>query len=120
MKNTDNKKKEVIEAYKEVGETPLEVIQRTRIENNIGNDIPITYAGRLAPMAEGLLLLLAGDSVHKKEEFLKLDKEYEFQILFGFSTDTHDLLGRVDDTKDSPPNVKELETLLKKFSLKQE
>ena len=90
----------VINTYKEIGETPLEVIVRTRAEFSIPEGIPITYAGRLDPMAEGVLILLTGDKVHEKEKFNNLDKEYEFKILFGFSTDTYDLLGRINNTDD--------------------
>ena len=48
----------VILVYKNIGETPLEAIERAREEENISTDVPITYAGRLDPMAEGLLLVL--------------------------------------------------------------
>jgi tRNA pseudouridine55 synthase len=53
----------------------------------------MTYAGRLDPMASGLLLILTGDETKNKEKYLKLDKEYKFEVLFGFATDTYDLLG---------------------------
>jgi tRNA pseudouridine55 synthase len=46
-------------------------------------------------MAEGLLLVLIGEECKKKEKYLKLDKEYEFQVLFGFATDTYDTLGKI-------------------------
>jgi tRNA pseudouridine55 synthase len=75
------------------GETPLQAIERFRLENKGYEDISITYAGRLDPMASGLLLLLAGEKVHEKEHFLGLDKEYEVDILLGFGTDTGDILG---------------------------
>ncbi len=55
----------------------------------------MTYAGRLDPMASGLLLVLAGDECKNKEKYLALDKEYEFEVLFGFATDTYDILGKV-------------------------
>jgi len=55
----------------------------------------MTYAGRLDPMASGLLLVLSGEEVKKKEKYLKLTKEYELSVLFGFSTDTYDILGKV-------------------------
>ena len=55
----------------------------------------MTYAGRLDPMASGVLLILAGDEVKNKEKYLKLDKEYEFEVLFGFATDTFDILGKI-------------------------
>ena len=32
-------------------------------------------------------------SAKNKEKYLGLDKEYEFEILWGFETDTHDILG---------------------------
>lgn len=55
----------------------------------------MTYAGRLDPMASGLLLVLAGEECKNKDKYLRFDKEYEFEVLFGFSTDTYDILGKV-------------------------
>ena len=53
----------------------------------------MTYAGRLDPMAEGALIVLARNAIYEKERYLKMDKEYEGEILFGFETDTYDALG---------------------------
>ncbi len=83
-------------AYKNIGETPLECLERVRKEGNIDKDIPMTYAGRLDPMAKGLMILLVGEECKNKDKYLGLDKTYEFQILVGFSTDTYDLLGLVN------------------------
>ena len=55
----------------------------------------MTYAGRLDPMASGLILVLAGEEVRNKKKYLTLPKEYEFKILFGFATDTYDILGKI-------------------------
>lgn len=55
----------------------------------------MTYAGRLDPMASGLLLVLAGEETKNKEKYLALSKEYEFEVLFGFATDTYDILGKI-------------------------
>ena len=44
-------------------------------------------------MAEGKLLLLVGDTCKEREKYLNLDKEYEFEILVGFKSDTKDILG---------------------------
>ncbi len=85
----------VVIACKNLGETPLECLERSRLEYGIQNDIPMTYAGRLDPMAEGILILLIGDECKNKEKYLGLDKTYEFEILVGFETDTYDLLGKV-------------------------
>ncbi|MDB5259553.1 MAG: truB [Candidatus Taylorbacteria bacterium] len=84
--------------YKKLGETPLEALERFRvIQASEGRaefaGIPMTYAGRLDPMAEGLLLILLGDECKMKEKYLGLGKTYEVEIVFGISTDTHDMLG---------------------------
>ena len=78
---------------KNIGETPLECLERARKEHAIDQDIPMTYAGRLDPMAEGLMIILVGEECKNKEKYLGLDKTYQFQILVGFGTDTYDLLG---------------------------
>lgn len=87
--------KKIILLNKKEGETPLESLGVFRSKNKKYKDIKMTYAGRLDPMASGLLLCLTGDEVNQKEKYLKLNKEYEFQILFNFSTDTYDILGKV-------------------------
>lgn len=58
-------------------------------------EVPMTYAGRLDPVAEGLLLCLVGEECKKKDKYLALNKEYVFEVLVGFYTDSHDLLGLV-------------------------
>ncbi len=85
--------KDILNLYKARGETPLQRIERFRKANPEYKNVPLSYAGRLDPMAEGVLVVLAGDANKKRSEFLNLDKEYTFDILFGFSTDTYDLLG---------------------------
>ncbi|MDE1988462.1 MAG: hypothetical protein KGJ58_03695 [Patescibacteria group bacterium] len=85
--------KQVLNIYKKAGETPLETISRFRADNQEYQKEKITYAGRLDPLAEGVLILLVGDAVYEKEKYLKTDKEYEAEILFGFETDTYDILG---------------------------
>ncbi len=82
-----------IRIYKNLGETPLEALERVRFDNPKYADLPMTYAGRLDPMAEGELLILIGEECKNKEKYLEMNKEYEFEMLFGFKTDTYDLLG---------------------------
>lgn len=79
--------------YKKVGETPLQVLEAYRKETNLPKEIPLSYAGRLDPMAEGELLILIGDECKHQKKYTSLDKEYEVEVLFGFSTDTGDALG---------------------------
>jgi len=93
----------IFNLYKERGETPLECVQRFREKfPEYDQKKPLdrekvkwTYMGRLDPLAEGVLLVASGEDVYKKEEFLGLDKKYEFVALFGFTTDTYDILGKV-------------------------
>ncbi|MFA6050121.1 MAG: hypothetical protein WC761_02900 [Candidatus Paceibacterota bacterium] len=86
----------ILRTEKKEGETPLELINRLRTEGVI-SDEKATYAGRLDPMASGAMIILTGEDVHRKEEFFSLDKEYEVEILFGFATDSYDILGKLTD-----------------------
>lgn len=87
--------KKIVIVNKKEGETPLEALEAFRAKHKEYKDLPITYAGRLDPMASGVLILLAGEETKKKEEYLGLNKEYEFEVLFGFATDTYDILGKI-------------------------
>jgi len=78
---------------KQVGETPLERINRFKELHPEYQGVKMTYAGRLDPMASGVLIVLAGDMVHRKDEFLKLPKTYECTAILGVETDTYDVLG---------------------------
>jgi len=89
----------LLTVYKKIGETPLQALERLRIEKNLSPDEKMTYAGRLDPAAEGLLLVLTAHDVHQKESFLSLDKTYEFSVLFGIATDSLDCLGLVTQTQ---------------------
>ena len=79
--------------YKPAGLTPLQTLDVLREVAGISAEIPLTYAGRLDPMAEGLLLVLAGEAVHEKDVYLHLDKRYTVTALLGVETDSLDLLG---------------------------
>jgi len=103
---------------KKKGETPLQVIEKIKKMNKDFQFLPMTYAGRLDPLAEGILIVLVGDEVYRKEEFLNLSKEYEVEILFGFSTDTYDILGKVLKNTNSQKSIFEkssLDFVLKDF-----
>lgn len=87
--------KKLIILRKNEGETPLEALEIFRRKHREYKGVKMTYAGRLDPLASGLLFVLAGDATREKEKYLKLSKEYDFEILFGFATDTYDILGQV-------------------------
>lgn len=102
---------------KKIGETPLQCLDRLRIEQPELADLPMTYAGRLDPMAGGVLLVLVGEECRHREDFLGLEKEYVCDILWGFETDTYDILGKVTRfAKDSGKfDFKNLPELLQKI-----
>lgn len=87
----------IFNLYKNRGETPLECLERFRKINPELEKASMTYLGRLDPLAEGVLLV--GTREDTKEEnrkkYFSLDKEYEFTALFGFATDTYDVMGKI-------------------------
>jgi len=88
----------MIELYKKRGETPLEAISRLRLDSPELQDETLSYAGRLDPMAEGILPILVGKKENQeRQSFLGKNKEYEVQFLLGCSTDTGDVLGVVNE-----------------------
>lgn len=87
----------ILNLYKQRGETPLECIKRYKKAHPELKDEKFTYLGRLDPMAEGVLLVGTGEdtSQARREEYMHLDKVYEFVVLFGFATDSYDALGKI-------------------------
>lgn len=88
----------IIQWNKKYTETLSETLKRFRFEKPEFKHEKVTYAGRLDPMAEGLVILLTGEDVYKKDKFLGLDKIYEVDFVFGPETDTYDLLGILGDS----------------------
>lgn len=88
---------------KQVGETPLIALERFRAAHPALTDVPIAYAGRLDPMASGTLLLLLGEECKQQACYHALDKQYEFSTLFGVTSDTGDILGRLKFVR--PPDI---------------
>lgn len=85
--------KKVLNLYKPVGYTPLQLIKQLKRKYPQYKDKKLAYAGRLDPMAHGVLILLVEPETKKRKKYQSLDKEYEFKILFGVETDTYDVLG---------------------------
>lgn len=85
--------------YKSIGETPYELVKKFKEKNNYVKKV--SFAGRLDPMAYGSMLLLTNDECKKQDLYLGCDKLYEFRILFGFKTDTYDILGKVLDSNNN-------------------
>lgn len=105
--------KNILLLNKKEGETPLFVLDNFRKKHPTYKNTKMTYAGRLDPMASGLLLVLTGEDTKNKEKYLVLEKEYEFDVLFGISTDTHDILGKIISVVRQGLDKKELEKEIK-------
>ncbi len=97
----------IINVYKPKGMTPLEVIEKLRISNPELKNQKISYAGRLDPLAHGVLLLVVGEETKQKAAYLSLPKTYEFEIILGLETDSYDVLGYLKETqlKETSVNV---------------
>lgn len=89
---------------KKIGQTPLELLEdykNTLQENELYEITPkknkkkikFAYAGRLDPMARGKMIILRGLECKEQDLYCNLDKEYEFEVLFNFTTDTYDIMG---------------------------
>lgn len=88
----------VLNVYKPQGYTPFEIVQKVKDVYPHLKNIKIGYAGRLDPMADGVLLLLIGEENKQKLQYEHLDKKYEFEFITGIKTDSYDLLGLVQNT----------------------
>lgn len=107
-----------------MGETPLQRLDRLRKESPEFAEATLSYAGRLDPLAYGVMLVLVGDEANRdRDKYLGLDKEYEVEVLLGVSTDTYDVLGlatsepRFYDIDVVEDEVKEAVKKLSDFSL---
>lgn len=95
--------KAALNVYKRLGETPLQTLQRLQEANPRLRHEVLTYAGRLDPLAEGVLVVLVGDEAKRKDLYLSLRKTYQVEVLFGWSTDTYDVAGKLTDTSGGRP-----------------
>ena len=91
--------KKTLYVYKPIGATPLEVISAIKRHYPEYAKETIAYAGRLDPMAEGLLLLLVGEENKNRKQYEDLPKTYECEVLFGIETDTYDILGKITNSR---------------------
>jgi tRNA pseudouridine(55) synthase len=79
--------------YKSIGQTPNELINDYKTQHSHAKKV--SFAGRLDPMAHGTMALLVNEECKLHDIYISCDKTYEFEILFGFKTDTFDVLGKL-------------------------
>ncbi len=74
------------------------------------------HLGTLDPLAQGVLPLAIGKATKLTSFFLKKDKEYEGEMILGFSTDTYDTNGKIIKKTDRIKVSREdLEEVIKGF-----
>jgi tRNA pseudouridine(55) synthase len=105
----------ILAIYKDVGQTPLQALDTLRLKYPPLNKVVLSYAGRLDPMAEGLMLVLVGETNKDRETYLGLNKVYEVEILLGIHTDTGDIFGipQISSTHNSISQLDELAVKIK-------
>ena len=84
--------------------------------------VKIGYAGRLDPLASGVLLAMIGDTCRERDRFQALEKSYKFCVLLGVHTDSLDPLGVVDEIRisEADPSITTIRKILKKTELIQD
>ncbi|MEX0910348.1 MAG: hypothetical protein WDZ73_01170 [Candidatus Paceibacterota bacterium] len=103
----------IFKIWKPEGVTPLEAIELLKIKQPSLKGEKITYAGRLDPLAKGVLILLSGEDRFNKDQYLNLTKTYELEVLFGVATDTGDVMGLIEETSSKDVSKKEVELVIK-------
>jgi tRNA pseudouridine(55) synthase len=99
----------VIYYHKEYLETLGQMLERFYQEYPEYQSSSVTYAGRLDPLAEGVMILLTDNDVHEKERYIGKKKVYEVDCVLGLQTDTYDLLGKITGVVKHIPDVSEEE-----------
>ena len=86
----------VIRAWKPKSQSPNEHLDS--IKKELKYNGKSCYAGRLDPMASGEMIYLINDKTKECEKYIGHNKTYTFCIVCGFSTDSLDCMGTVQNT----------------------
>jgi tRNA pseudouridine55 synthase len=91
----------VITVWKNIGETPLQALERARKDYSLEGVEPACFTGRLDPMAQGVQINLFGQDVYdKQDDYNNCRKTYCFTAILGISTTSYDPLGDISDIVD--------------------
>lgn len=83
--------KQLLLIDKPLGKTSHDVVNMVRRQTGIKR---VGHAGTLDPLATGLLLVLVGrEATRYQDQFMGMDKVYEFTAELGHETDTYDAEG---------------------------
>jgi tRNA U55 pseudouridine synthase TruB len=87
----------IIDYKKYIGESMQSVIDRFKKEYKLDKNEKIAFAGRLDPIAFGIVRLLSGENRMQMDNMCLHDKIYSFDVIEGFTTDTYDILGLINN-----------------------
>ena len=105
---------------KPAGMTSFGVVARVRrlLSQRAGGKVKVGHTGTLDPFATGLMILLVGKGTKRSNEFLKLDKVYEAEIVLGATSTTGDPEGEITETANRTDEITKtkLEAALVQFT----
>jgi len=107
-------KEKVFPVYKPAGLSPYETIKRLKEKYSFLEERKMAYAGKLDPLAEGVLLLVMDEELKKMQNYLNLSKKYEATVIFGFSSDSYDIMG-IPEKRSLAVDREEVKKVLKGF-----
>lgn len=102
---------------KPAGITSFSVVARVRriLTEVTGHKHKVGHAGTLDPFATGLLIVLVGKATKSANLFLKLDKVYLAELIFGQTSSTIDPEGEIKYFSNFVPSTEALNSTLKRF-----
>ncbi len=102
----------IIDYKKNIGESMQSVVDRFKKEYMLDKNEKVAFAGRLDPIAHGIVRLLSGENRMQMDEMCMYDKIYTFDVIEGFNTDTYDILGLVNNICEYKENIFQTEKII--------
>lgn len=93
-----------LELWKPFGMTSGDFVRSIRERHGMKR---ICYAGRLDPFAQGVMLILTDSDVSSMTDHLSHDKTYEFVMVLGIGTTSHDFAGRITSISPYTPTLRQ-------------
>lgn len=90
---------EIWSINKPAGWTSFDVVNKLRYASRVAK---VGHAGTLDPFATGVLLICFASATKKVEHLMALEKEYEGVVELGVETDSHDVTGKILNTRPVP------------------
>lgn len=102
----------IILVNKRQGWTSFDVVNFCK---RVFNTREVGHLGTLDPMATGVLAVTVGSATKLFDMFLHKTKTYVAEFTFGYSTDTLDAEGVIEDKCDTLPTLEQIEGILPTF-----